>query len=134
MTDRSTARPSDAELAVLKALWRHGEMSVREVHDAIAGDLGWAPNTTRTVIDRMRVKGLINRRDLHGVAVFTPAEPKVGAMARLIKDFARRVLDVDSPLPGSAFAASGLLNDAEVAELEALLQAESDADDKGDRR
>ncbi|MDP2765665.1 MAG: BlaI/MecI/CopY family transcriptional regulator, partial [Brevundimonas sp.] len=61
--------PSETELDVLKCFWRDGDLSAREVQSRIAGDLGWSSSTTRTVLERMRTKGLLTRRDVHGMAV-----------------------------------------------------------------
>jgi predicted transcriptional regulator len=119
-------RPSDAEMEVLKALWAHGDASAREVHERLPEELGWAYSTTRTVLERMRAKGLVTRRSVHGLAVFAPADEKVGLLARMIRDFSRRVLGVDGPLPVSAFTGSSLLTDAEIAELEARLQEDEE--------
>ncbi len=112
--------PSEAELDVLKAFWRWGDMSAAEAQARLVDQTGWAGSTTRTVLERMRAKGLLSRRSVHGVAVYTAARSKVevfgGVLGRL-----RRLLEVDGPLPASAFSGSQILTQEEVAELEALL-------------
>ncbi len=121
------ARPSDAEMEVLKAFWAHGDASARELHDRLPAELGWAYSTTRTVLERMRAKGLVTRKAVHGLAVYGAAEGKVGLLARMIRDFSHHVLGVDGPLPVSAFTGSTILSKAEIAELEARLK--DDAED-----
>jgi len=117
-------QPSSSELALLKALWSADRMSAREVHDAAGRDQGWSYSTTRTVLLRMVDKGLIRRGAVHGLTVFEPAERKVTTLSRMIRSFAARVLEADpGALPASTFAGSRLLDDAERAELEALLKA-----------
>ena len=69
MPQTGTPTPTDAELEVLKCFWRDGDLSSREVHDRIAVQMDWTPSTTRTVLERMRTKALVSRRDVHGVAV-----------------------------------------------------------------
>ncbi len=116
-------KPTTSELAVLKALWCAQRLSAREVHDAAGKALGWSYSTTRTVLLRMVDKGLVRRGAVHGLAVFEPAERKVTTLSRLIRSFAARVLEADpSALPASTFAGSRLLDEAERAELEALLR------------
>jgi predicted transcriptional regulator len=116
-----TVEPNETELEVLKAFWRAGSLSAREVQEAIGPGLGWTPSTTRTVLERMRAKGLLMRKTVHGVAVYTPAQDKVsvlgGAMSRLI----RNVLEVKGDLPASAFAGSELLSPEEAEALRRLL-------------
>lgn len=127
-------QPTSSELAVLKALWSARRLSAREVHDSAGKALGWSYSTTRTVLLRMVEKGLVQRGAVHGLAVFEPAERKVTTLSRLIRSFAARVLEADpSALPASTFAGSRLLDEAERAELEALLREDPPAgEDPGD--
>lgn len=115
--------PSNSELALLKALWRCGAMSAREAHDAAGAALGWSVSTTRTVLERMREKGLIARKAVHGVSVYEADADKLGVVSRLVSDFATRVLEIDGPLPVSAFAGSKLLSEEEAERLAAMLKA-----------
>ncbi len=114
--------PSETELDVLKCFWRDGDLSSREVHDRIAIQMDWTPSTTRTVLERMRAKTLVSRRDVHGVAVYSQARPKVEVLTGLMRRFSA-LLDMDEALPAAAFTGSQLLNEADIAELEAMLNA-----------
>ncbi len=118
------AEPSDAEFDVLKLFWKDGPHSAREVHDRIGPQLGWAPSTTRTVLERMCAKGLLTRREQDGLAVFAAGESKVDVVGRALRKFARRVLEIDGPLSAQAFTGSQLLNPDEIAELQAMLDAD----------
>jgi predicted transcriptional regulator len=112
--------PSDAELDVLKAFWRDGALSAREVQDRIGGELGWTSSTTRTVLERMRVKGLLERRSVHGMAVYSPAQAKVAIIGALMRRLGA-VLEIDGALPAAAFSGSQILNAEDIAALEAVL-------------
>ena len=115
-------RPSPTELILLKQLWANGEQSARELHAAAAEELGWTFSSTRRTLDRMLEKGLIQRRERHGVQVYAAAAGKASTLAALARDFMTRVLELETPLPASAFADSRLLSEADIQELEALLQ------------
>lgn len=115
--------PTDAELDVLKAFWRDGPLSSREVQVRIADGLAWSSSTTRTVLERMRAKGLLTRREVHGVAVYEPSQPKVAVIGGLMKRLGS-LLEVDGPLPAAAFSGSQLLSEADIAALEEALGAE----------
>jgi BlaI family penicillinase repressor len=115
--------PSDTELEILKRFWRAGPMSARELHELAAPELGWALSTTRTVLERMRAKGLLKRASVHGVAVYGPASGKVEVLGPLLRRLVRGVLEVDGALPASAFSGSQLLTEADLAELEQVLNA-----------
>jgi predicted transcriptional regulator len=100
-------------------------MSAREAQGHAGPELGWAVSTTRTTLERMRAKGLLERRSVHGVAVYAPAERKVDVIGRLLRRL-RGVLDIEGDLPASAFAGSRLLSPDELEELDALLAADGE--------
>ena len=108
----------------MKLFWRDGPLNAREVHDRIGPQLGWAPSTTRTVLERMCGKGLLERSELEGLAVFAAARGKIDVLGGALRKFARKVLEIDGPLSAQAFTGSQLLDDGELAELQALLDAE----------
>ena len=114
--------PTDAELDVLKAFWRDGPLSAREVQTRIESDLAWSFSTTRTVLERMRTKGFLTRRDVHGVAVYAPAQAKVAVIGGLMRRLGA-LLEVDGPLPAAAFSGSQLLDEADIAALAKALAA-----------
>lgn len=123
----SMIHPSNTELELLKCLWRHAACSAREVHNHVTPILGWSYSSTRKTLERMVEKGLVEEFDSHGLNVYRAAVGKVSTLAALSMDFARRVLEIEGPLPAQAFADSRLLSEDEVDELEALLR-DSDQD------
>ncbi len=123
------ADPSDAEFDVLKLFWKDGSLNAREVQDRLGPQLGWAPSTTRTVLERMCAKGLLDRTEQGGVATFQAQESKVDVVARALRKFARRVLEIDGPLSAQAFTGSQLLSPDEIAELQAMLDTDSKDED-----
>lgn len=129
----SASPPSQAELAVLKHLWKAGAQSAREVQAAIVEDTGWSYSTTRTLLTRMTDKGLIARKDVHGLSVFSAKVEKVSLMGRMIRDFAANVLDMDGPLPGTAFASSRLFSEDEAEALTRMLEQSGDADGEAEQ-
>ncbi|MBI2261402.1 MAG: BlaI/MecI/CopY family transcriptional regulator [Caulobacterales bacterium] len=119
------ALPTDTELDVLKAFWRDGPLSAREVQARIADSLGWSSSTTRTVLERMRAKGQLSRREVHGMAVYAPIQPKVAVIGGLMKRLSS-ILEMEGPLPAAAFSGSQLLNETDIAALEEALAADKE--------
>jgi predicted transcriptional regulator len=117
------------ELSVLKQLWSGKRMSSREVHDALSTDTGWSFSTTRTILTRMEEKGLVSKADVHGVAVYSPALSRVAVLGAMARELTRDVLDIKGALPASMFADSPHLSSDELAELDAILNA-NDTDEK----
>lgn len=121
-------QPSPAEMSVLKTLWAQSPLGAREIHERAGGSRDWSYSTTRTLIVRMVDKGLIEKRDAHGLAVFHPRATKAQILSRMVRSFSALVFDLDEPLPASAFASSPLLDPDDIAELEQLLARPSGAD------
>ncbi len=117
-------QPNKSEIAVLKHLWVNGEQSAREIHDGLTSETGWSYSTTRTVINRLSDKAWVNRRDLHGMTVFTAALSKVSVLGGMVRDLTRKVFDIEGELPVSMFAASPHLSRDELDELDALINAD----------
>jgi BlaI family penicillinase repressor len=113
-----------SELAVLKVLWKRGELSAREVHEGLSGSLDWAYSTTRTTLDRMAAKGLLSKRSFHGMYLYQACVSKVAGLAGVVRDLAERVLEVDYAPVVSLFAESNALTPEEVEELSRLLSEE----------
>jgi BlaI family transcriptional regulator, penicillinase repressor len=109
------------EYDVLRALWRVKRASVREVHDALFEETAWAYTTTKTVMDRMAAKGLLERLSVHGVAVYEPRVSKASGMAKWVNFFASRVLERDVGFVLSLIKDSGTVTASEMKELETLV-------------
>lgn len=113
---------SKAEYDVLRILWKHGELSVREVFDEIQEETGWAYTTTKTVMDRMVTKKLLKRAKLHGVYVYQPQISRPQGLARFIHFFTNKILEVDRESVLAMFTSQTKISKAEVEELKKLLK------------
>lgn len=123
----TVSAPSETELELLKLFWRVGDLSAREVQDQLPAGLDWAVSTTRTVLERMRTKGLLTRRPVHGMAVYGAARGKVEVLGAALRRVMRDVLEVEGRLPAAAFTGSQVLTRAELDALVAILNADEEA-------
>ena len=128
MVKRALPELSKPELEVMKSLWRHGRSSAREIHGHAGERCGWAYSTTRTMLERMVKKGLLAKRDFHGIYLYTTKISKAQGLAGLVKDFAERILEMDHAPVVSLFAEGKTLTAAEIAELEELLETGKEDD------
>lgn len=111
------------ELQILNILWKSVEgYSIREVHRQIEEENKWAYSTTKTTMDRMVKKGLLNRADFHGVFLYQAAISKPAGLARMVSYFMNDVLEMDSGALMSLFGRSKALSESEIDELETLLK------------
>lgn len=116
------AIPSVTELSLLKCLWKQHPLSARELHDLAAEELRWSYSSTRKTLERMVEKQMVNVQVVHGMNVYTAALDKIETLAAFTRDFGKRVMEMDEPLPVNMFTGSKLVNPAELAELKQLLQ------------
>ena len=110
-----------AELEVMKVLWDADGLSAREVHERLGEHMDWAYSTTRTTVERMVRKGLVNKNVFHGLHIYTASVSRARGLARMVRDFASQVLETSHVPVVSLFADSGALSDDEVEELRQLL-------------
>ncbi|MEX2172691.1 MAG: BlaI/MecI/CopY family transcriptional regulator [Pirellulales bacterium] len=91
---------SDAELEVLKALWKHGPATVREINAQLRPlKRRWAYNTVLTLLTRLREKGYV-ASEKRGVAHrFASVVSREELLRRKLTDVADRVCNgMASPL------------------------------------
>ncbi|NVE01119.1 BlaI/MecI/CopY family transcriptional regulator [Massilia sp. BJB1822] len=117
------AVPSTTELCVLKALWKRHPLSAREIHLEVERELGWSFSSTRKTLERMLEKEMVGQEVRHGVQVYAARLEKVGTLAAFARDFGRRVMEMDTPLPVNMFTGSKLVDAQELAQLEQMLNA-----------
>jgi predicted transcriptional regulator len=72
------------ELQVMDVLWRGGELSVREVHDALSKDAAYT--TVQTILQRLEQKGAVRRTRKVGNALLFEAAIKRGPVYRRLID------------------------------------------------
>ena len=116
-----SAIPSVSELSLLKVLWKQQPLSAREIHQRAEAELDWSFSSTRKTLERMLDKQMVSQHTVHGVQVYEPQLDKVATLAAFARDFGRRVMEMDAPLPVNMFTGSKLVDDKELAELEQLL-------------
>jgi BlaI family penicillinase repressor len=112
---------SRAELDVMKELWEHDRLSAREVHEQLGERYGWAYTTTRTVLDRLVVKGHLKRKAFHGIHLYAAAITRPQGLAHMVRDFAERVLESEPAALVALFARDSRLSPAELDELSQLV-------------
>ena len=113
---------SKAEYDILRILWKNGKQTVREVHDQLHATHGWAYTTTKTMMDRMISKDLLQREEFHGIFLYKSLISRPMGLVKLIQFFADRVLEIDAGTVVSLFAQSKAITPEEIQQLEYLLK------------
>ncbi|MEL7040786.1 MAG: BlaI/MecI/CopY family transcriptional regulator [Pseudomonadota bacterium] len=117
------ANPNPSELVILKYLWTSGAKTARQLHEAVGPSQNWQLSTTRTVLGRMEAKGWVKRNGEVDPVTFEPMLDRVETLGSLVRHLARKVLDMDGPIPATMFAESPHLSDNELDELDAIINA-----------
>ena len=83
--------PTDAELDILAVLWRLGQATVREVHEALRKDNGYT--TTLKQMQVMTEKGLVTRSERFRTHIYEAAVPKEQTQVEIAGDLLKRAFD-----------------------------------------
>jgi predicted transcriptional regulator len=81
-------RPTDAELAILRVLWRLGPATVRQVKEDFGNDTGYT--TALKLLQIMTEKGLVTRDESQQTHVYQAALPERETQRQLLRDLMDR--------------------------------------------
>lgn len=93
MPKREPPRPTDAELEILKVLWRRGPSTVREVFDALSEKRGTGYTTVLKFMQIMAEKGLVTRDETERAHRYAAAQGEGETQSRLVGDLVRKAFD-----------------------------------------
>ena len=114
---------TDAELAVLRLLWRQGPSTIRQLTAELYPDGGTsAYATVQKLLDRLSAKGCVSRKAAGRANVFTAEVGRTELIGRRLQDIADTFCDgALSPLLTHLVTRSGLSQD-EMAQLRRLVE------------
>jgi len=110
------------ELSVFRHVADRGPVSVREVAEELGAREGLARTTILTVMERLRQKGYLKRRQSGGSYRYSPTIPKKEVIRSLVREFAERALGGSSQPFVAYLAEDAELDDAEVKQLTELVR------------
>ena len=90
---RSTPIPSNAELEILRILWKEGPQTVRVVHDALRTERDIGYTTVLKTMQLMAEKKLVTRDESERSHVYAPAVEEKSVKRRLVSDLLDRAFD-----------------------------------------
>ena len=83
-------RPTDAELAILRILWKHGACTVRQVHDELSRERPSAYTTALKMLQIMTEKGLVRRDDSERTHIYQSRLTEEQTQRQLVRDLLDR--------------------------------------------
>ncbi|HEX8338485.1 MAG TPA: BlaI/MecI/CopY family transcriptional regulator, partial [Pyrinomonadaceae bacterium] len=93
MPEFELPRPTDAELEILKVLWRRGPSTVREVFETLGESKTTGYTTVLKTMQIMADKGLVVRDESERAHRYEPAAPEDETQRRLVGDLLRKAFD-----------------------------------------
>lgn len=113
--------PTDAELDLLKVLWKHGPCTVNQVHALLKDDPPRGYTTILKLLQIMAEKGLVNRIEKGRAHVYRAAASDAQVHRNLVKRLLSRAFDNStSKLVAQALAARPV-SPEELAEIKCML-------------
>ena len=114
-------RPTDAELAILRVLWRRGPSTVKEVHDELTRRFSAAYTTTLKQLQIMAEKGLVTRDESQRAHLYTARVPEEQTQSQLVGDLLDRAFEGSASRLVLRALASRPSSAEELAEIRQLL-------------
>ncbi len=121
MPDSSLPRPTDAELEILKVLWRRGPCTVREVFDSLSESKQTGYTTVLKLMQIMAEKGLVRRDESERAHRYEAALAEEETQRQLVGDLLRRVFDGSAKRLVMQALSSERAGAAELEEISRLL-------------
>src|SRR6516165_10760541 len=86
----SIRKPTEAELAILQVLWRHGPCTVRQVHEELSQEKQSGYTTTLKLLQIMAGKGLVQRDESERSHVYRARLSEEKTQRHLVDDLLDR--------------------------------------------
>ncbi len=87
--DKPSVELTEAEWAIMRAVWRHQPCAAGTVQETLTASRGWAYSTVKTTMDRMVRKGLLQTQQIRNLTLFSASidevEAKRGEFYRMLK-------------------------------------------------
>ena len=81
------------ELAIMKAVWRKEETTVRDVYEALRESRPIAYTTVMTMMRILQEKGYLTKVAQERAHVYRPTRPRQQVIGAMLRDFVDRVFD-----------------------------------------
>jgi predicted transcriptional regulator len=84
--DKSTIKPTEAELSLLNILWQMGPATVRQIHEAVSTTHKTGYTTVLKILQIMHEKSLVVRDETNRAHIYAAANSEMHTQSSLIKD------------------------------------------------
>ena len=114
-------RPTDAELAILRVLWRRGPSTVKDVHEELTRSAPTGYTTTLKQLQIMAEKGLVDRDESQRAHLYTARLAAEQTQTQLVRDLLDRAFEGSATRLVMRALSSRSATPEELAEIRELL-------------
>jgi BlaI family penicillinase repressor len=114
-------RPTDAELAILRVLWRRGPSTVKDVHEELARSTPTGYTTTLKQLQIMAETGLVDRDESQRAHLYTARLAAEQTQTQLVRDLLDRAFEGSATRLVMRALSSRSATPEELAEIRELL-------------
>jgi BlaI family penicillinase repressor len=114
---------TDAELEVMRLLWRDKPgLTLAQIRDELLRTTKWNPSTIKTLVFRLRDKGVIKPLDKYGPAQYVPLVTEGDYIRAEMPPFLDRVFAGSAKKLVAALCENGELSQRDIDELQAYFK------------
>jgi BlaI family transcriptional regulator, penicillinase repressor len=84
------------ELEIMKAVWAHGDATVRDVYEALLERRQIAYTTVMTMMNVLEKKGHLRKREEGRSFLYRPTRPQRQVVGSMVREFVERVFAGDA--------------------------------------
>ncbi len=129
-----STQPTDAELEILRVLWRTGGSTVRELHESLKDTRGSGYTSVLKIVQIMTEKGLL-RRDVRARShVYHAVISEHTAKQGFVVDLLKRVFDGSATQMLMHALSAKKAKPEELAEIRRMIDEANRPDDRPDHR
>jgi predicted transcriptional regulator len=114
-------RPTEAELEILRVLWRRGPSAVADVRAGLPRDVGYT--TVLKLLQIMLEKGLVRRDESERRHLYEAAAGRLETQARLVSDLVARAFEGSAAQLVQRALSAKPVPEEELREIEAVLES-----------
>ena len=121
MAKTKTISLGDLQHAIISVLWKRGEATVGEVHEALHGTRGLATTTIATMLKKMESKGVVSHRTEGRRFIYQATVTESAVTRSMISDLTERLFGGSKAALVSHLISSHEVNADELDELAELV-------------
>jgi BlaI family transcriptional regulator, penicillinase repressor len=113
---------TEAEWAIIEAIWDNEPCAAPTVQEVLQKKRGWSYSTVKTMMDRMKAKGLLKTERIRNLILYSTAITKREAQSGEIMKAVKRAFDGAMTPMMQFLLDNNKLSSKELSELEELIK------------